>query len=278
MTPEQDPREGLLACNLISSERVGNQQALGRFVLEPMEGFFAPFQGGQACPVVCEENGNWKSRWFAVASDPGNLKRREFLVSDPSDAGDTGLFSLPIGGPVWVGDAVGSFTLDRSDCQHVVLLATGTGVAPYRAMLEEIAELAANQKAVPSTVVLIYGARSFQELAFLEDFSDLVSRQPFRFIFLPCVSGPEESPPDIARGRATDIAATLLGLPPNEESDGKDRPLQFPQNFQVETLRGILPEDDTSIFLCGSPEMIDGFETRCEGSARKEHLIFDRWW
>lgn len=57
---------------------------------------------------------------------------------------------------------LGSFFLREAAARHVILLATGTGIAPVKAMLEQMATLAPEQ--APRSITLLWGGRVLADL------------------------------------------------------------------------------------------------------------------
>ncbi len=226
---------------------------------------------GQACPVVFKEEGAWREAWYA----PASAQRAEFFAA----AGKSpGLSSLQVGDPVWVGAGAGKFTLERCERGHLVFVGAGTGVAPCRAMLQELERRAQEGLAVPSTTLLVQGAHQPQELAFAASLKTMVDKQAFRLVHLPCVSA-ENADTAIdgahhARGRADEVLAALLQL----DAPRVGSTTAFPSKWDTDALRALLPPEDTSIFLCGYPGMIDRFEEICRGTQWQDSLVFDRWW
>lgn len=126
----------------------------------------------------------------------------------------------------------GRFCLGANDCnRRYLLVGTGTGVTPYRAMLPRL-ETLMRERGVE--VVLLFGARTPAELLYAEDFQAFAERHS-GFRFVPCFSRelPEHPSADVRRGYVQDA---LEELRPNAETD--------------------------IAYLCGNPNMVDAaFET-----------------
>ena len=111
-------------------------------------------------------------------SAPGTTSevgRIEIAVSYVEGGAATRLLGeLPIGGVIDASGPYGRFCLQPADTHpRYLLLATGTGVTPYRAMLPQIRQLLA---AGDREVVLLYGVRNEQELLYGEEFEAFVPR------------------------------------------------------------------------------------------------------
>jgi NAD(P)H-flavin reductase len=116
--------------------------------------------------------------------------------------------------------------MDEDANQRYLLIATGTGVTPYRAMLPQIRTLIHRRGC---SFVLLYGARSETELLYGEEFEAFAREHP-GFTFHPCFSRgarPDPRPHD----RQGYVQSVLAELEPNEEHD--------------------------IAYLCGNPDMVD---------------------
>jgi ferredoxin-NADP reductase len=121
----------------------------------------------------------------------------------------------------------GRFCLGAADAnRRYLLIGTGTGVTPYRAMLPQLEKVIAARGV---EVVLLFGARTPAELIYGEDFYAFAARQP-NFRFVPCFSRelPADPHPDVRRGYVQDV---LAEFGPSGEGD--------------------------IAYLCGNPNMVD---------------------
>ncbi|KZC38400.1 MULTISPECIES: ferredoxin--NADP reductase [Rhodanobacter] len=206
-------------------------------VLERVDGQPLAFQPGQFVQVHFHyDDGTATKRSYSVGtvgdgSLPGGLTevgRIEIAVSYVEGGAATKLLGeLPVGGVVDASGPYGRFYLQESDRHpRYLLLATGTGVTPYRAMLPQIGKLLA---AGGREVVLLYGARSEAELLYGEEFEAFAQVHP-GFAFHACLSREARavSRPDDRYGHVQNVLAELG------------------------------PHADRDIaYLCGNPNMVD---------------------
>ena len=173
------------------------------------------------------------------ALGPGELV--EIAVSYVPGGAATALFeNLAIGDPVRATGPFGRFCLQpRDDNQRYLLIGTGTGITPYRAMLPQL-EAAMAGRGVE--VLMLSGARTPSELLYGDEFRAFANAHP-GFRFVPCFS--RELP---APGSLHDHADVRHG---------------YVQQFLAE----FAPSAEGDIaYLCGNPDMVDAsFE------ALKEH-------
>ena len=162
--------------------------------------------GDGASPVACVE--------IAVSYVEGGAATRLLGALQPGD-------TVEASGPY------GRFCLQPADRHpRYLLLATGTGVTPYRAMLPQLEKLLA---AGDREAVLLYGARSEDELLYGEEFEAFARAHP-GFTFHACLSRrPRAVPrPHDRAGHVQDVLAEL----------------------QPQAARDIA-------YLCGNPDMVD---------------------
>jgi ferredoxin-NADP reductase len=163
---------------------------------------------------------------------PGELV--EIAVSYVAGGAATALFEgLDAGGRIDASGPYGRFCLMPVDSnQRYLLIGTGTGVTPYRAMLPQL-EALITQRGVE--VVLLFGARTPAELLYGDEFRAFAEKHPRNFRFVPCFSRelPAQPHADVRHG--------------------------YVQQFLAE----FAPDAATDIaYLCGNPNMVDAcFDT-----------------
>ncbi|MEZ6013642.1 MAG: hypothetical protein R3F49_00890 [Planctomycetota bacterium] len=171
------------------------------------------------------------------------------------------LFALPLGGSIWVDTRIaGHFTLEEApDADELVLVGTGTGIAPYRPMI-----LDPRTRARYRRIILMYTDRTQPELGYVEEFEDLMRRDP-NFVFLPSLTRePEGSSWTGLRGRIQHF------LTPERYLELTGEPLR-PERCQV--------------FLCGNPQMILEVQAQLEQHGFTKHrkkapgqLHIEKYW
>ena len=145
---------------------------------------------------------------FLIRNVPGGLMSS--FLTGLAKAGD----SMTLAGPL------GSFYL-RDIRRPLLLLAGGTGLAPFTAMLEKIAEQGSEHP-----LHLIYGVTNDFDLVELERLEDFAARIP-QFSFSACVANPESQYPrkgyvtqhiEPAHLNRGDVDVYLCGPPPMVEA------------------------------------------------------------
>ena len=182
------------------------------------------------------DDGTPTKRSYSVAtvgegSSPGvsvEAGRIEIAVSYVEGGAATRLLGeLPVGGTIDASGPYGRFCLQPGDVHpRYLLLATGTGVTPYRAMLPQIEKLLAQGG---REVVLLYGARNETELLYGEEFEAFAQAHP-GFTFHGCLSRQPRAVPR-ASDRSGHVQGALAELAPSAARD--------------------------IAYLCGNPNMVD---------------------
>ncbi|MGH8154224.1 MAG: FAD-binding oxidoreductase [Rhodanobacteraceae bacterium] len=163
----------------------------------------------------------------------GTVDKLELVVSYVEGGAATRLFDgLESGGQIEASGPYGRFCLMNDDANwRYILVATGTGIAPYRAMLPRMEKLIAEHG---RRFVLLYGARNEQELLYGEEFEAFAGKHP-EFTFHPCLSRAARAAP-----RPNDRSGHVQDVLPELSID---------------------PEHDIA-YLCGNPDMVDAAFTQ----------------
>jgi len=173
-------------------------------------------------------------RAYSITSSSKQKEYLEFYISlVRSGALTPRLFALKEGDRVLLNPNVrGLFTLDQiPDSANVVLIGTGTGVAPYISMIRT--SLSANRT---RKFTVIQGARHSWDLGFRSELSTQAKLRK-NFFYLPTISRPSEE--TIPWGGETGYVQDIW------------------KRGLVEGEWGFKPTpENTHIFLCGHPNMI----------------------
>ncbi len=202
----------------------------------------APFRfiPGQFIQIHFEHEGAMLRRSYSVATrhgDPaGPTDTIEIAVSYVEGGPATRLLSnLREGEIVTASGPYGRFCLNDADANaRYLLIGTGTGVTPYRAMLPVLEGLMRERGL---EVVLLFGARSEAELLYGAEFDAFADAHP-GFTFMPCFSRVPRAPARPA-DRTGYVQDQLAALAPDPARD--------------------------IAYLCGNPNMVDACFERLKG-------------
>ncbi|MFA7330611.1 MAG: ferredoxin--NADP reductase [Candidatus Delongbacteria bacterium] len=174
-------------------------------------------------------------RAYSIASSSVMREFLEFyVVLVPSGALTPRLFALNRGDRLWLSPKFsGMFTLAEVPAdQHIVLVSTGTGLAPYMSMLRSTLVCGGTRR-----MAVLHGARHSWDLGYRSELMTL-KRMCSNFTYLPIVSRP------------------------GDESSRWAGESGYVQDLWT---RGTLAESwgfeptpaDTHVFLCGNPAMVE---------------------
>ena len=174
-------------------------------------------------------------RAYSIASSSKENQYVEFYISlVRSGALTPRLFNLNIGDELWMAPKItGMFTMDQIDeDKNIILFATGTGVAPYMSMLRT--NSLNHEK---RNYAVVQGAYTSKDLGYRSELETIERFCP-NFTYIPTISHPENEP--LAWNGQTGFVQKVW----------EDRLLHEKWNTE-------LTPDNTRIFLCGHPLMID---------------------
>lgn len=162
----------------------GSSPRARHFEFEMADGQQFDFRAGQFISLHPNFNGERTARAYSIAARRGE-HRFELCVSVQDLEGDAWFQSLRGGERVEFTGPFGSFKLRRPVTGVSAFIATGTGIAPVRAMIHELYRLHKPQEAW-----LIFGVRREVDILYREEFENL-AREHSSFRFIPTLSRPD---------------------------------------------------------------------------------------
>lgn len=213
---------------LVSSRQLA--PAVRHYTFVRSDGGPMRFTPGQFVQVHFEHEGALLRRSYSIATPAGegSAGKVELAVSFiPGGAASTLFEHLQPGDRLRATGPHGRLVLHETDAnRRYLLVATGTGVTPYRSMLPQIRRWIAERG---QRFVLLFGARTPGELLYGEEFAAFAADTP-GFEFIPCFSraGWEPARPCERRGYVQQVLGELAPA----------------------------PEQDIA-YLCGNPNMVD---------------------
>jgi len=214
-------------------------------------------KGHVECYVILEtdEDGN-----------PGRLTESLFRIEPEGDNQVTYFYRI-----------AGDFTLRKraAGFQSVLLVGTGTGLAPFASMMKQLHhEFSQQGNSDGVQYTLLHTNRTRQELAYHEELLAIEASQKFDFVYIPSVSRPASGDlddPKMGKGRANNLLREIFEMPLKEEQ-ALQEVAQRGDNTSIakaalgKTVRPILPShlsrkalqerfnpSRTVILTCGNP-------------------------
>lgn len=193
-----------------------------------------PYLAGQSVALeVASRLRHWRHYSMANAPRPDHTLDFHVRLVDGGPVSPVLVRGTQTGDRVRLGAPIGTLTLDESSGRDVLLVAGSTGLAPLKAILEQIA-----RRPVPPRVHLFFGARSRDGLYDLEDLTKLASEFSWLTV-MPAVSD-EPDEPD-----GHDFSALL------QSGDGD---MEYGNLPDVVGRRG--PWSGHDAYVCGPPAMV----------------------
>jgi ferredoxin-NADP reductase len=258
--------------------------------------------------TVLDEKGNPKrgpvTHSYSISSAPFETEQEGFLefyvILEVDEKGVPGrltesMFRTSVEGDnkiTYYEKIAGDFTLDKraAGSKNVVLVGTGTGLAPFISMVKQIHfEVAAGKK---DTVryTLLHTNRTYEELDYYQELLEIEASRRFDFVYVPTVSRPTQrdyDDPKIGTGRANNVLRYVLGLPIKEEQDLREATAQgsdtskakaalektikptLPKYFSPEALQERMNPTDTVVITCGNPWSMEDIKYAAETAGMK---------
>ena len=187
-------------------------------------------------------------RAYSIASSSLHGKYFEFFVAlVHSGALTPRLFALDQNDRVFLGKKiVGMFTLDDVPAgKDIVFVATGTGLAPYLSMLRSRYEFDGGHR-----TVVVHGSRVSYDLGYRSELDGLAARFD-NFHYLPIIDQPEHDPGWTGEtGYVTRF---------------------FEDGTVAENMGRAVDPENTVVFLCGNPLMVESMLTYLDNLGFRKH-------
>ena len=239
----------------VLAERIdvaGPEVAIFRFKTRVDEPF--SFKAGQYATLALDAGEDFVPRAYSISGSPYERDYLEFYINVIKEGELTpALFDLRIGDEVFYMGPKGIFTLGRTETKHLLLVATGTGLAPYISMLRTLHDEQHAGRPHGRTITLVHGVRHTADLGYRWELDGLARASDLDLVYLPMVSRSHEDEfwtPEVGRGRITELLKTFG----DDAATADVSPL--PKDVDHEAVVARLPRDETAVFLCGNPDMI----------------------
>lgn len=246
---EADGAGPSLARDRTISGRIAGVETLTHDILKvqvELDGEFTDYLPGQYAdvmlPGVIES-----ARSYSFANSPGNEKGNTatfFIRRVPNGELTEWLFAgRRVGDPITLNGPRGSFYLRKAE-DSILLIAGGSGLAPIRALLQQIVE-----EGIREDVTLLFGARTQRDLYCHDDIAGLKRRAKGKFRYIPVLSSePDESDWIGERGLCADkVSADMFG-------------------------------QKSHAYVCGPPGLVDAAVTRLTAlGLGEERIYFDKF-
>ncbi|ARB93464.1 ferredoxin--NADP reductase [Legionella longbeachae] len=186
------------------------------------------YSPGQFITIHFEHEGKTLKRSYSIANIPKQDNKIEIAAGYfENGPGTELLYHLKPGDSIQVSGPYGRLTMKEGHFGRFILVATSTGVTPYRSMLQDLGNLMNQHPELQ--VVILQGVQRREEILYADEFRDFVQKYP-QAAFRP-----------------------YLSRQPKEELVENEFSGYVQHAFPSLNLN---PEKDI-IYLCGNPGMID---------------------
>lgn len=157
------------------------------FEFEIIDGGVLEFYAGQFVSLEIPHDGSQESRPYSIASAPRDGKGFDLCLNRVENGYVSNfLCDLRAGATVELNGPHGSFVVSTPIEQDLLFIATGTGIAPIRGMLETLLK---EEEKVSRDVWLLFGVRHPETILYRTEFESF-AEQNSRFHFVPTLSRP----------------------------------------------------------------------------------------
>lgn len=146
---------------------------------------FTDFKPGQYIKLY-HEAGSHDGCCYSLSEHSTQDKTVSFILATRHQGAMTKqLLSLDLGSQIDCSGPYGNMIMTSPRPKRIVLLATGTGISPFHAMLEQFSQ----DYIEDSTIELIYGVNTFDETVYHQNFLDMAAKHS-NFHFTLCINQP----------------------------------------------------------------------------------------
>ena len=211
------------------------------FVFDVPEVEQLPYIAGQFVSFSHEFNGKHVTRAYSTASAP-NGNRFELCLNRVQDGlFSPWLFEMDPGGTVEMKGPLGYFTW-KHPVNDSVLVATGTGIAPFRGMLQSYLGAGGDRE-----ITLVFGVRYKESILYHEEFEEMARKHP-NFRFLPTLSRCEDDW-EGCRGHVQQHVMDVIG-----------------------------ERRDVDVYICGLKLMVDDMRARLKAAGfDRKQIVFEKY-
>ena len=169
---------------LVLQNSVELSPSVRHFVFTREDGEKLDYKSGQFISLHLEKDGKEYKRNYSIANIDINANTLELALAFVDNGlASTKLFNMNTGDTIDASGPYGIFVLKEEPVDRYILVATGTGVTPYRAMIEELKPLLNNN----IKIELLFGARTPADAIYKDDFIQLATEYE-NFNYTVCYS------------------------------------------------------------------------------------------
>jgi len=266
----------LVEKNILSGGR------LGMFKLKPDNGTRWWYQAGQYTTLGLDTAAHgFVPRAYSIAGSPLDDDVIEFYIALVENGQLTPtIFSQELGAKFHYLTPKGRFTIKHAAKKTLVMVATGTGLAPFMAQVRTLWKSHLAGVPSPYRVVLFYGASYSDEFGYHAELELMAAgkKDGFDFTVICASSRPDAArgwTPKIAKGRVNEVVRHTFGWPVPE-----GRTVALPEDVDGAALKAHVFANgtgDIGFMACGNPGMIEDLKEPIAHAGIGTYLIEEYW-
>src|ERR1043166_1608536 len=161
------------------------------------EGYDAEFKTGQFITLYWPDTTNYK-RAYSLSSCALDRGFFEVTIKRDGKMGKRLVDWAKVGDKLWVIPPTGRFLPVYEDNKHLICIAGGSGVTPFRGFAR-----AATRRKLATKITVLYSVRTTNDIIFNNEFRQLEQENPNFSFFVTCTRLSPEDPWTGRRGRIT---------------------------------------------------------------------------
>jgi ferredoxin-NADP reductase len=252
---------------------------LGVFKLKPDSGTRWWYQAGQYTTLALDTPGHgFVPRAYSIAGSPLDEGVIEFYIALVENGQLTPtIFAQEVGAKFHFLSPKGKFTLRHAGRRTIVMVATGTGLAPFVGHLRSLWKL--HQAGIHSDyrIILFHGAAYADEFGYRAELEALAAarKDGFDFTYICTSSRPDPArgfTHATAKGRVNEVVRHVFGLPIPE-----GRSVAMPEGVDAAALRALVVPAESAFMTCGNPGMIEDLKEAAHALGVGTYLCEEFW-
>ena len=267
-----------MATATLLSKEVFAGGRLGVFKIKPDTSARWWYQAGQYTTLGLDTPTGFVPRAYSIAGSPLEDGILEFYIALVEGGALTPtIFAQEPGATFRYLSPKGKFTVAAAQKRTLVMVATGTGLAPFVAQIRTLWKLHLSGVPSPYRIILFHGAAYADEYGYgaeLEGYA-AARTQGFDLTYIKTSSRPDAArgwTPTIAKGRVNEVVRAVLGQPLPA-----GRSVELPPHVDAEAVRSLIDPADTAFLACGNPGMIDDLKEPIAAIGVSTYLVEEFW-
>jgi ferredoxin/flavodoxin---NADP+ reductase len=245
--------------------------------IKPDQGERWWYQAGQYTSLGLDTPDGFVVRAYSIAGSPLDANLEFYIALVENGKLTPTIFKQELGATFRFLKPVGKFTLRHAAKQTIVMVCTGTGLAPFVGHLRTLWKQ--HQAGVPVTqrVILFHGAAHIDELGYRSELEGYAKEKAkgFDFTYITTSSRPDAArgwTPATAKGRVNEVVRHVLGAPIPE-----GRVVSLPDGVDRDALRALIDPAHTAFMGCGNPGMIEDLKEPIAHAGIGTYLVEEFW-